>query len=37
LDVERLISHSVPLEMAGKAIGDLRDRVGDPLKVQVVP
>lgn len=37
LDVESLITHTVPLEEADQAIRDLKDRVDDPIKVQVKP
>ena len=37
LDVESLISETVPLEQTGQAIRDLRTRTGDPTKVQVTP
>jgi threonine dehydrogenase-like Zn-dependent dehydrogenase len=37
LNVESLISETVPLEQTGQAIRDLRARIGDPTKVQVTP
>lgn len=36
VDVESMITHSYPLEDTEKAIIDLRNRVGDPMKVQIV-
>jgi len=37
LDLEPLVSRSVPLSEAGLAIRSLRAREGDPIKVQVTP
>jgi threonine dehydrogenase-like Zn-dependent dehydrogenase len=37
VNVDALISETVPLEKAGQAIQDLRSRTGDPTKVQVTP
>lgn len=37
LDLEPLVSRSVPLSEAGVAIRSLRAREGDPIKVQVTP
>jgi len=36
VNVDNLITHSYPLEETGKAITDLTNRVGDPMKVQIV-
>ncbi len=36
VDVDNLITHSFPLEETEKAIIDLRNRVGEPMKVQIV-
>lgn len=35
VDVEKLITHTYPLEETEKAIIDLKNRVGDPMKVQI--
>ena len=37
VDVEALTSYTVPLEETEHAIRDLKDRIGDPTKVQVTP
>ena len=37
VDVESLTSDTVPLEQTEKAIRNLKDRIGDPTKVQVTP
>jgi len=37
LDVESLITHSVPLEKTEEAIRNLKERVDDPIKVQIIP
>jgi L-iditol 2-dehydrogenase len=36
VDVEKLITHSYPLEETEKAIRDLKNGIGDPVKVQIV-
>jgi L-iditol 2-dehydrogenase len=37
VDVEALTSDTVPLAQTGEAIRNLRERIGDPTKVQVTP
>jgi threonine dehydrogenase-like Zn-dependent dehydrogenase len=37
VDVEALVTSTVPLEETGPAIESLRARIGDPMKVQVTP
>jgi threonine dehydrogenase-like Zn-dependent dehydrogenase len=37
IDVESLVTGSFPLEQTEQAIRGLRDRVGDPIKVQITP
>ena len=37
VDVEALTTSTVPLDDAELAIRDLKERIGDPLKVQVTP
>jgi threonine dehydrogenase-like Zn-dependent dehydrogenase len=37
VDVEALVTGTVPLEEAGEAIEHLKARIGDPMKVQVTP
>lgn len=37
LDVESLVTDAVPLEKTEEAIRNLKDRVGDPIKVQITP
>jgi threonine dehydrogenase-like Zn-dependent dehydrogenase len=36
VDVESMVTHTYPLEETEKAIVDLKNRVGDPMKVQIV-
>jgi len=37
VDVESLVTSTVPLEATGSAIRALRNRIGDPMKVQIAP
>jgi L-iditol 2-dehydrogenase len=36
VDVESMVTHTYPLEETEKAIVDLKNRVDDPMKVQIV-
>jgi hypothetical protein len=37
VDVESLVTGTVALEETGPAIESLKERIGDPMKVQVTP
>jgi len=37
VDVESLVTSTVPLEATESAIRALRNRIGDPMKVQIAP
>jgi len=36
VNIESLITHTAPLKDAGKAIVDLRNRKGNPIKYEIV-